>query len=226
MHHGTTRYWRVEFHSHTCYSADGWMTPEELIARARARGLDRIFVTDHNTIDGARRAAELAPDLVLVGEEIRTTEGDLLAFFVREAIPAGLTPMEAVARLRRQSAVIVPAHPFDTWRQGFRPETLEAMKPYISAIEGFNARARKPGANTAALTWAEEHHLPAIAGSDAHTPWEVGWAVTELPPFRNAFELRAALLRSRWRARPSPLWVHLGSTLASLRTKLGRSRCR
>jgi len=220
-----SRYWRVEFHSHTCYSRDGWMTPEALIARARARGLDRIFVTDHNTIAGALRAAALAPDLVLIGEEVRTTEGDLLGLFVQEEVPAGLSPLEAAERLWRQGALVVPAHPFDTWRQGFRAETLAALKPYLAAIEGFNARVRKPGANAAALAWAEAHHVPPIAGSDAHVPIEVGWAVTEVPAFGNAAELRQALTRARWRARPSPLWVHFGSTWATWRTKLGRPRC-
>ncbi len=214
--------WAVELHSHTCASRDGLMRPAELIRRAREQGLRRIAITDHNTIAGARVAQALAPDLVIVGEEVRTTEGELLAWFVREAVPAGLPPLEAARRLKEQGAVVALAHPFDTWRQSFRAETLAQLLPWLDAVEGFNARTRKPGANAAALAWAQKHDLAVISGSDAHTPAEVGWAATRLPPFAHAEDLRAALRRARPAARPSPWWVNLGSRWAVLLHALGR----
>jgi len=58
--------WRVEFHCHTCYSPDCLVTPRALVQRARELGLDRIVITDHNTIRGALEAQALAPDLVIV----------------------------------------------------------------------------------------------------------------------------------------------------------------
>ena len=62
----------VEFHCHTDYSRDSSNRIPALIAAARARGIDKLAITDHNTIAGALVAKELAPDLIIVGEEILT----------------------------------------------------------------------------------------------------------------------------------------------------------
>ncbi len=219
------RLWRVEFHSHTCASPDGLMRPADLIRAARARGLDRIVVTDHNTLAGARAAHARASDLVIVGEEVLTTEGELLGWFVQEEVPAGLEPWEALQRLKAQGAVVALAHPFDTWRQGFRAETLTQLAPHLDAVEGFNARTRKPGANAAAWEWAQAHGLPVVSGSDAHLAAEVGRAATRLPPFHDAASLRAALRAAQPTRRAAAWWVNLGSRWAVVLHRLGYLRC-
>ena len=80
----------VEFHCHTLFSKNSLTSPERLVQACRRKGIDRVIVTDHNTIAGARAAQALDPELVIVGEEIMTTHGELLAAFVMEEIPAGL----------------------------------------------------------------------------------------------------------------------------------------
>ena len=74
--------WKVDLHSHTIYSRDCLTPVAALIERARALGLDKIAVTEHNNLDGALAAKKLAPDLVIVGEEIKTTHGEIIAYFV------------------------------------------------------------------------------------------------------------------------------------------------
>ena len=94
----------IEFHCHTNSSKDSLLPPEKLVDTCRRKGLDRVVITDHNTITGALRAKEYAPDFVIIGEEIMTTQGELLAAFVSEEIPKGLAPQEAIERLRAQGA--------------------------------------------------------------------------------------------------------------------------
>ncbi|HEY3474500.1 MAG TPA: PHP domain-containing protein, partial [Anaerolineales bacterium] len=106
----------IEFHCHTIFSKDSLTRPEVLVETCRQKGIDRVVVTDHNTIAGARVAQAIDPELVIVGEEIATTCGELLAMFVKEEIPKGLTPQEAIRRLRDQGAFISVSHPFDRWR--------------------------------------------------------------------------------------------------------------
>ncbi len=51
------RWGRADLHMHTTAS-DGWPTPTQLVEHAARRaGLDVIAITDHDTIEGARRAA-------------------------------------------------------------------------------------------------------------------------------------------------------------------------
>src|SRR5688572_14949005 len=97
---------RVEFHCHTSASSDSLTDPRDLVKTARRKGLDRVVVTDHNTIVGARSAQALDPDLIIVGEEIMTTQGEILAAYLTREIPPGLTPQETISRLREQGAFI------------------------------------------------------------------------------------------------------------------------
>jgi predicted metal-dependent phosphoesterase TrpH len=62
--------WNVDLHSHTFWSKDCLMPFEKIIRLCERRGIDRIAITDHNTADGALAMQKLAPDLVIVGEEI------------------------------------------------------------------------------------------------------------------------------------------------------------
>ncbi len=212
--------WKVETHCHTNASPDGLHSPEEIVEAARRRGLDKLVITDHNTIRGALQAKEYAPDLVVVGEEVLTQEGEILAFFVTEEVPAGLPAREAIARLREQGAVLSVAHPFDRLRQGHwsLPVLLEVL-PWVDAVEVFNARTMWPGSNRRAQALARAHGLPGTAGSDAHAALEVGQAVTWLPPFANAAEMRAGLQQARWTGRLSGWWVHLLSRYAKMRRR-------
>ncbi len=212
--------WKVETHCHTHASPDGLHSPAEVVAAARRRGLDKLIVTDHNTLAGALEAYHLAPDLVIVGEEVLTQAGELLAFYVREEVPAGLPPQEALARLRAQGAVISVAHPFDRWRQGhWSPRALADLRPWVDAIEVFNARILWPGANRQAQRLAQRWGLPGTAGSDAHSAWEVGRAFTLLPPFADAQGLREALRQATWQGRVWGWWIHLISRYAAHRQR-------
>jgi predicted metal-dependent phosphoesterase TrpH len=81
---------RVEFHCHTIASKDSLTRPADLIDTCRRKGIDRVVVTDHNTIAGARAAQAIDPELVIIGEEIATTSGEILAAFVKEEISSGI----------------------------------------------------------------------------------------------------------------------------------------
>src|ERR1044071_565137 len=78
--------WNVELHSHTLWSKDCVVPFERIIELCHQRGVDRIAITDHNTAEGALAMQKLAPDLVIVGEEIMTPQGEILAYFMTESI--------------------------------------------------------------------------------------------------------------------------------------------
>ena len=208
---------KVDFHSHTSFSKDSLTTPERFIAVARRKGLDHVVVTDHNTIAGALIAQALDPDLVIVGEEIKTTCGEILAAYVTEEIPRGLSPQEAISRLRDQGAFISISHPFDLRSGAWQLPDLLTVAPQVDAIEVFNARIMKPGANALALEFAQAHNLPGTAGSDAHAAFELGKALLVLPQFEGADELRRVIHAGYVKGSLSPLWVHFASSYARWR---------
>ncbi len=219
----TTGWLQVEFHCHTVFSKDSLTSLEALLTVCRRKGIQRLAITDHNRTAGAKLAHQMDPELVIVGEEIMTTRGELLAFFVEEELPRGLEPEDAIRRLRDQGAFISVSHPFDRARNGaWALADLEAITPLVDAIETFNARCLGNQPNQAATAYANAHNLPGTCGSDAHILSEVGAARQELRPFRNAAELKQVIQKSRQIQRLSPFWVHFASTYARFRKRSGR----
>ena len=206
----------VEFHCHTRYSKDSLIEIPDLLRASDRKGIHKLFITDHNTIAGALEAVELASDRFLVGEEIMTNRGELLAFFVKDEIPGGLPPLEAIHRLRLQDAFISVPHPFDKLRAGhWRVADLLEILPYIDAIEMFNSRCLIPQYNLNAIVFAQQHHILGTVGSDAHSLGEVGAATLTLPDFYDADSLRRSLSLAEPHTHMSPPWVHLYSRYAS-----------
>jgi predicted metal-dependent phosphoesterase TrpH len=205
---------KVEFHCHTIYSKDCLVPPEKLVKAARQAGVDRLIITDHNSIGGALRAQALDPELVIVGEELLTTRGELLCAFVKEELPRGLEPLDAIRRLRAQGAFISVSHPFDRRRHGWALDDLRMIAPLVDAIEVFNARCQLALLNQQAAAFASEAHLAGTAGSDAHTLGEVGRATVTLPYFSGAEELRSLIGQGIIQGKLSSPFIHLTSTYA------------
>lgn len=214
---------KVDLHMHTCVSSDSAVQPSDMIRIAKNRELDRICITDHNSIAGALAAKKIDPEFVIVGEEIRTERGDeILAFFVTEWVPPRLPHHEVLNRLEAQGAVISVSHPFDRHRGTMWTEALlESLLPRLDAIEAFNARAVHAADNRRAAEFARKHGLPVTAGSDAHTRREIGAAYLEIPAFASATEFRAGLPQAKIHGTLSPAWIHLFSTINTWRAKLG-----
>jgi hypothetical protein len=212
---------RVEFHCHTNASSDSLTRPSDLVAAARRKGIDRLIITDHNTIAGAQIARALDPELVIVGEEIMTTRGEILAAYVLEEIPAGLTPQETIHRLKDQGAFISVSHPFDRLRSGaWQERDLLEILPLVDAIEVYNSRCMFPGFNRAARRFAEQQDIPGTVGSDAHAPFEVGRSLLLLEPFEGPDGMRKVIRNGIPQVKWSPPWVHFASRYASVRKKL------
>ncbi|GAB4578553.1 MAG: hypothetical protein Fur0022_12880 [Anaerolineales bacterium] len=215
-------FFRVETHCHTIFSKDSLTRPADLVTACQKKGVDRVIVTDHNTLSGALAAQKLDPERIIVGEEIMTRAGELLAAFVVEEIPPGLSPRETIRRLRDQGAFISVSHPFDVTRSGHwqLPDLLE-IAPLIDAIEVFNARCFSARMDEKAQVFAIQYNLLGTVGSDAHTAYELGTAVLEMPPFTDAASFRESLRHAHRQARRSPPWVRFSSRYAVLAKKLG-----
>lgn len=214
--------WRCDLHTHTSYSHDCLVSPERFLEACRRRGLDRVAVTDHNTIAGALRLKEMDPDRVIVGQEIRTTHGELIAYFLTEPVPAGLSPQEAMEAVRAQGGVVGIPHPLDQIRREAMGRALvEALLEQVDFLEGFNARCLLPADNRAAQALARAHKLPITAGSDAHSLWELGRAGVWMPPFDSPASFLESLRSGQIWGKISPVWVHAFSTLAKILRRVG-----
>jgi predicted metal-dependent phosphoesterase TrpH len=179
----------IDLHCHTSASFDSLADPQAVVRAAAERGLTHLTVTDHDRIDGALRARDLAPPglTVLVGEEVKTADGDLICVFLERAIEPGLSAIETIAAAREQGGLVGIPHPFDRFRGSLgndrqasdRVDRLEALADLVDWVEAHNARLVGTG-NEQAVEFAHRHGLPGVAVSDAHSVLEVGVAYTAL----------------------------------------------
>ena len=219
----------VDLHCHTRASFDSLADPGAVMRAAAERGITHLAITDHDRIDGALAAREAAPPglTVLVGEEVRTTEGDLICVFLAEAIPAGLSPVEAIAAARQQGALIGIPHPFDRYRGSLaRSAALEAIAPLVDWVETHNARVMVGDGNERAIEFALAAGLPGVAVSDAHTVLEIGVASTKMMGDPSTPDgLRAALLTAEILPGRATYFVRLVTPVAKLVQRVrGRGR--
>jgi predicted metal-dependent phosphoesterase TrpH len=222
-----SRMLRVDLHSHSWYSGDSPTSPRRLVERARAAGLDRIAVTDHNAIAGAQEAHTIDPELVIVGEEVSCACGThLIGLFIQELIPKGVTVEDAARRIREQDGVVYAPHPFAYLsRPSWRAERVLAV---ADVVEAFNSRANISAWNRKADRTAQARGLPRAAGSDAHWPWEIGRVYTELPFFNDAESFRRAVANAGTiQGKTCTMFMHFGTiAFHSLRTIMGRGHGR
>lgn len=196
---------RVDLHVHTWYSSDGMMEPRRLLKKAMMAGLDAVAITDHNRLTKIK-GEEI---IVIPGEEIRTTAGEIIGLFLSEEIPAGLEPFETMDRIREQGGIVVIPHPFDK----FRART--ALLLHINDVPRDVLLETKNGRYICMCFWeraerfARERGLPSVGGSDAHTFPELGHVWTEVPEFGDVEELYKILKKGKTQpvGRPFP-WMH------------------
>lgn len=147
-------------------------------------GLNAAALTDHNALALGQRWQEVQGVRLISGEEVMTTEGEIIGLFLRQAIPPELTPEDTIAAIRDQGGLTYLPHPFkNTGSRNWAEANLRRILPGIDIIEVFNGRLLNPAANRQAAQLAREVGALQGAGSDAHTPWEVGRAYVEMSEF-------------------------------------------
>lgn len=172
----------IDLHCHTSASFDSLARPRDVVRAAAARGLTHLVITDHDRIDGALAARDAAPAglLVIVGEEVRTAEGDLICAYLERVIPPGMSAAETIAAAREQGGLVGIPHPFDRLRGSLlKDERMAVLAGSVDWVEVHNARLIG-GGNDLAADFAREEGLPGVAVSDAHTVLEVAVAYTAL----------------------------------------------
>lgn len=164
--------------------------------------------------------AEIAPFKVILSEEIKTSRGEIIGYFLRERIPKGLSPAETVRAIKSQGGLVCIPHPFDRFRGSrLKLEAMLEILPDIDIIEAFNARTTLIRDSAKAKSFAEKYRLAVSAGSDAHVLQEIGQTYVEMPPFETKEEFLESLRRGKIVATRSNPWVHLASGWSKIKKK-------
>ena len=198
----------ADFHIHSLHSKDCVMPVADILERAREVGLDVVAITDHDSAAGGLEAREMADRYgvrVIVGEEVKTSEGEVIGLFLERTIPGGMTFADTVAAIKEQHGIVYVPHPFDRLHTIPSPQVLRANVHDIDVIEVFNARLAFPGFNELAERFAQRYRIPAAAGSDSHVLPGIGTTLCGVDEFSGPGDFVAALAESRIVRRPRSL---------------------
>ena len=193
---------RVDLHLHSIYSHDGQSTLDALIARTKECGLDRIALTDHNTVEGALELVRIAPELTIVGEEAKTHEGEIIGLFLTDRLEPNLTPEKVLDLIHEMGGLTYMPHPLDKHRAHFRPERLVELADRIDIIETYNPWC-DAAANAAAARLAADLGKVAATGSDSHGIQELGRSWMEIDEYRSPQDFLDKLRNARHVVTPS-----------------------
>lgn len=207
----------ADLHIHTTYSPDGTATvPAVLEYVARTRTVDLIAITDHDVIDGALEALELAPYYgveVIPGVEVTTADGHLLALFVTKPIPAGRPLLETIDAVADQGGLCVAPHPGGRWAWCLQEASIRTAlaEPRIAetlvGLEEYNASLPLLSINRKAVAMNQRLRLAQVHNSDAHMLWMIGQGATHFPG-KGAQALRWALLNGTTVGHSQPRSAH------------------
>jgi len=198
----TNRLGRADLHIHTLAS-DGTAGVAEILDHVeRNTPLDVIAITDHERIDAALAARSMARDRglrvdVIVGEEVTTLGGHLLALWIEEPVKPFRTLRSTIAAVHDQGGIAIPAHPlvpYPLCAQGFVLRRLLADEPRFrpDAIEAFNPTTLGKPWHMRVVRFAQEHGLARVGNSDAHDLESIGVGYTTFAGHDGA-ALRAAI---------------------------------
>ena len=203
----TDRLGRADLHIHTLAS-DGTSGIIEILEHAeRSTDLDVIAITDHERIDAALAARTIARERgmrveVVVGEEVSTLGGHLLALFIEERVRPLRSLRTTIAEIHELGGLAIPAHPlvpYPLCAQGWVLRRLledsdRRVRP--DAIEAFNPTTLGRPWHARVVRFAADHGLTTVGNSDAHEATAIGTGWSTFAG-RTAEDLRVAIVEGR-----------------------------
>ena len=227
---------KADLHMHTHHS-DGRPTVRALLDHvARRTRLQVIAITDHDTIEGSLQAQALQDRYdfdIIVGEEVSSREGHILALYITRCVPPGLSAAETISAIHEQGGLAIAAHPFiTTWTIGSQETTMQGVGALIGTLPFDGVEIDN---STPFLDWANlrarrfnraNQRLAELGNSDGHIVEAIGKSFTCFPGASKA-DLRAAIERKHVSAHgaryaASELLAYGGFWVNSFRTPVSK----
>lgn len=172
---------RIDLHTHSEASPDGGLTPDEYAELLKNEKMDMIAITDHNRIDFAKGLQKaLGAERIIIGEEIMTTEGEIIGLYLTEKIEPGMNASDTADAIHLQSGLVYIPHPFEKVRKGLSHKALDHIAGKVDIIEVHNGRALNKKYSVQAETWSIKNRVVGAGSSDAHGIAGIGHTYTTL----------------------------------------------
>jgi predicted metal-dependent phosphoesterase TrpH len=212
--------YRIDLHSHSSLSHDGGITKRQYVKILEKKILDCIAITDHNETKFARSLKNELGNRIIVGEEIKTLDGEIIGLFLTKTIPAGLAAGETVTKIHNDGGLVYIPHPFEQIRDSLQEDKLMEIIETVDIIEIFNGRGFMRGQPLKAMDIANAQKIAMASSSDAHCLSGINSAyniVSEMPESKNLVEL---LVKGNLQKKHAPLYSLLCPGFNRIKNKL------
>ena len=166
--------YKIDLHTHSIISHDGGISKQQYIDILNSGMLDYIAITDHNETGFARMLNKEIGPKIIIGEEIKTTDGEIIGLFLKKTIAPGMSAVATINEIHADGGLIYVPHPFEKGRSSIQEEVIREFIEKIDIIETFNGRGTLRGKSDAASTLATTAKIAAAASSDAHCKIGIG----------------------------------------------------
>jgi len=210
-------------HLHTDYSFDSNISLDTLADSARREGIGCIAVTDHDTIEGAKRLQGISDLRIIVGEEITTRDGHLIGLFLDEHIRPGMSTRETALAIRRQGGLVFLPHPFVSAFGCGLGDACWDIVDLIDAVEVCNGQNLSTKADRRAAQFAETFGLTKYVGADSHMAGSIVPCCQFMDSFETPTEFLASLRNAELKPGRHPLWYFAATAYRVARSMAGLS---
>lgn len=208
-------------HLHTDYSFDSDLSLETLAAFLEREQFGCVAVTDHDTIEGARRLTSLTDIKVIIGEEVTTRDGHLIGLFLQERVRPGMSARATAVAIHEQGGLVLLPHPFiRLFGCALKKKAYELVE-HIDAVEVFNAQSFWGGPDWQAARFAKRFGLPVYVGTDSHLFTSIAPCYQWLNAFSSPSEFLSALRSAKFIRRRHPLRYFVTSAVRTARFMAG-----
>lgn len=200
---------KIDLHTHSTASFDGGITKRQYKDILDNNLLDFVAVTDHNETRFARELRDLLGDRIIVGEEIRSKDGEVIGLFLKKTIRPGLSVIDTIREIKEQDGLVYIPHPFEKGRESLPEDVLTEIVKKVDIVEAFNARGLLRGRQKEVEEFAVKKNVAIASSSDAHCRLGVGTAFSIINSHPDRHALPRLLKKGHFQRRHASLISYL-----------------
>lgn len=212
--------YKIDLHTHSSTSHDGGIKKKQYISLLERSVLDCVAITDHNDTSFARSLYNELGKKIIVGEEIKTREGEIIGLFLSKTLQPGLTARETISEIQGDGGLVYIPHPFEKKRFSLQEETLRSIIEDVDIIEVFNGRGIFRGKPDETSNIAINENLAMASSSDSHCIQGIGTAYSIIRDFPDKNTLVGMLKESMFQKKYAPLYSLLCPGFNKLKNNL------
>lgn len=209
--------YKIDLHTHSTDSPDGSLSIDDYRKIIGSKKLNYVAITDHNSIDYAKKIKQELGDYVIIGEEIMTLVGEIIGLYLSEVINPNLSLEDTVRQIKKQNGLVYIPHPLATIRKGIGLENLRDIIEQVDIVECYNGRSFNSTIKDYLIDQFEGHDIVCASGSDSHGKIGFGRTMTITRDIPKRENLVMLLRDAKYVNRPAGLISRLYPTINRFR---------